>query len=596
LPERACELFSLTGRWTAERRPQRHPFSFGTYSRSVRRGRTGHDATDLLVAGTAGFRFRQGEVWAVHLAWSGDSEYLAERLPEGAGADSAVLGAGELLAPGEMLLPPGATYLTPEALFGWSDQGLDGLSERFHAHVRSLPSQPSASRPVVFNTWEAVYFDQREEQIADLARMAANLGVERFVLDDGWFQNRRSDNAGLGDWLADRSIWPHGLKPLIDLVHSLGMTFGLWFEPEMANLDSNLARDHPEWLLDNPELDPGRLWRHQIAVNLANPAAYEQILEQISAIVSLGVDFIKWDHNADLPNPVDQTSHRPNGHAQVRAVYRLLDELRARHSWLEIESCASGGGRIDLGIAQRTQRFWASDTNDPLERQRIQRFVTLLVPPERVGTHVSAPRAHTTGRLTDLSFRLTTALFGHAGIEWDIRTASTEELATVRRWIRLYKRLRPLLSTGITVRADLAAQLPGQVAAGDADQGCYLHGLVSPARDHALFAWVRLDTSGAADAVRIRFPGLDPLRSYRLEVLGDLGLPSFHQVAPPAWIVPLLTAATNCTEDAANRTTSPASNTVRSNFSIQLPGEILTETGLALPRLNPLQALLFEFS
>ena len=280
---------------------------------------------------------------------------------------------------------------------------------------------------MVLNTWEAVYFDHRLDRLTALADTAAELGVERFVLDDGWFRHRRDDTAGLGDWYVDEDVWPHGLHPLIDHVRGRGMEFGLWVEPEMVNPDSDLARAHPDWVL------PGPPWRHQQALDITIPEAYAYILERLDALLSeYDIAFLKWDHNRDLVTPT---------HEQTLATYRLLDELRARHPGVEIESCSSGGARVDLGILARTDRVWASDTNDALERQNIQRWTQLLLPPELVGSHVGPPRAHTTGRTHDLSFRAATALFGHFGIEWDIASASDEERTELAEWIARYKRV-----------------------------------------------------------------------------------------------------------------------------------------------------------
>ena len=208
-------MLDLTGRWCRERHPQRRPFHQGTWLRQTRHGRTGHDSPLLLVAGTAGFGFRHGEVWGIHLAWSGDASWWAERLPDG----SSVLGAAEL---GEVVVEPGESYATPWVYAAWSDAGLDGLSARLHRFIRARPSHPRRPRPVVLNTWEAVYFDHRLDRLKALADTAAELGVERFVLDDGWFRHRRDDTAGLGDWYVDEDVWPDGLHPLVDHVRGLG--------------------------------------------------------------------------------------------------------------------------------------------------------------------------------------------------------------------------------------------------------------------------------------------------------------------------------------------------------------------------------------
>jgi len=468
LPPPATEVLDLSGHWCRERSPQRRALTLGTWLREQRRGRTGFDAPLLLVAGTPGFGFRSGEVWGVHLGWSGDSRWWAERLPDA----NATLGAAELLQPGELTLQPGDSYETPWLYAVWSDRGLDGLSAALHRHIRARPSHPRTPRPVVLNTWEAVYFDHRLDRLTELAETAAELGVERFVLDDGWFRHRRDDTAGLGDWYVDADVWPDGLHPLIERVRGLGMRFGLWVEPEMVNPDSDLYRAHPDWVLGAARLPP--TWRHQQVLNLAHPDAYAYILGRLDALLTeYDIAYLKWDHNRDVVDaPV---------HAQTLAVYRLLDELRARHPGVEIESCASGGARVDLGILARTDRVWGSDSNDALERQHIQRWTALLLPGELIGAHVGPPTAHTSGRTQALSFRLATALFGHFGLEWDVTGAPEAERAQLAEAIALYKRLRGLLHSGELVRAD------------HPDPAALVHGVVGDGE--AVFAYVQLTSS-----------------------------------------------------------------------------------------------------
>ena len=519
LPPVASEVLDLTGRWLRERAPQRSPLLHGTRTRASRRGRPGHDAPLLLAAGTAGFGFRSGEVWAVHVAWSGNHEHLVERLPEGAGEHGAVLGGGELLLPGEVRLRAGESYTAPPVVFAHSDQGLDGVSARFHRHLRARPHHPAAPRPVVLNTWEAVYFDHDLDRLRHLADVAAAIGVERFVLDDGWFRGRRDDTAGLGDWFVDEDVWPRGLHPLVDHVRGLGMQVGLWVEPEMVNPDSDLARDHPDWVL-TPDAP---LSRSQLVLDVAHPEAFAFVLERLDAIVGEHrLDFLKWDHNRDL----DAALHggRPGVRSQTLALYRLLDELRRRHPGLEVESCASGGGRVDLGILERTDRVWASDCNDAVERQEIQRWTTLLLPPELLGTHVGPAVSHTTGRVGDLAFRCATALFGHAGLECDIGAAGPEEVRQLTAWVALHKELRPLLHSGDVVRADAP------------DDGSHLHGVVAADGSEAVFAHVRLTTSPDAAPGRVRLPGLDPDRRYRVRRRDTPPTALGPQVAAPGWL------------------------------------------------------------
>jgi alpha-galactosidase len=521
VPDTATELLDLTGRWCRERSPQRAPFQQGARVRESRRGRTGHDATLLMHAGSKGFGFRSGQVWAVHAAWSGNHVHFAERLPGGAGlGGDRVIGAGELLLAGEVRLATGDSYSSPWVVFAWSDQGLDGVSARLHRWLRARPNHPTRPRPLVLNTWEAVYFNHDYATLVELAEHAAAIGVERFVLDDGWFLGRRNDSAGLGDWFVDAAVWPHGLGPLADRVRALGLEFGLWVEPEMANPDSDLVREHPDWLLTAGERWP-TLWRNQLVVDVANPEVFDYLLTRLDALVSeLDVAYLKWDHNRDLLESVHAGS--AGVHAQTAAVYRLLDELRLRHPALEIESCSSGGARVDLGILERADRVWASDTNDPFERQQIQRWTSSLLPPELIGAHVGPPVAHTTGRASDLGFRCITALFGHAGVEWDITTCTPDEQKQLAAWAGLYRELRPLLHSGDVVRAD------------QVEEGVWLHGVVAADQSEAVFGYLRLETSPSAVG-RIRLPGLDPARSYELVRRDEAGTAGIHQITRPDW-------------------------------------------------------------
>ena len=424
VPARANDLLDFSGVWANERRPQRGALRDGLHLREQRRGRPGHDSPYLTVVGTPGFGFRSGEVWALHHAWSGNSATGVESMATG----HRRLLAAELLEPGDISLARGEVYRAPSTVLAYSEHGLDGLSDRLHPFVRAMT--PPTTRPVVLNTWEAVYFDHSLEKLLPLVELAADLGVERFVLDDGWFTGRTDDRRALGDWTVDSERWPSGLYPLTDAVTARGMDFGLWVEPEMVSADSQLAREHPEWMLADIAADaPVPLpWRHQHTLDLTVPAAREHVLQSLTALLTeYPIAFLKWDHNRD--------QHAGSAAAQTRAVYSLIDAVRERFPKLAIESCASGGARVDLGMAQRVHRFWTSDTNDALDRQRIQRYTGLLMPPELLGGHVGAPRAHITGRTHDLSFRLATALFGSAGIEWDLTTANDAERAQVQAWI-----------------------------------------------------------------------------------------------------------------------------------------------------------------
>lgn len=516
LPSTAREILDFAGHWGAERAPQRTPLPVGVHLREGRRGRTGADAAYVLSAGEPGFGFADGQVWGLHVGFSGNHRAWAERLSNGLQA----LGGSELLLPGEVVLGSGERYSSPW-LYGVWGNGLDDQAARLHAWLRARPEHPSRPRPVTLNVWEAVYFDHRLDRLTELADRAAEVGVERFVLDDGWFGSRRDDSSGLGDWVVSQDMWPDGLDPLINHVRSLGMEFGLWFEPEMVNPDSEVARAHPEWIM----APAGRLpveSRHQQVLNIGMPGAYEHVRNQMVALLErYPIAYIKWDHNRDLIEAGTQPDGRPGVHAQTLAAYRLMAELKARFPELEIESCSSGGARVDLGVLEHTDRVWTSDCIDPLERQRMHRWTQQLIPPELMGSHIASLRSHTTGRMHTLHFRAGTAVWGHLGIEWDLTEASPEESRELGEWVQFYKEHRALLHTGELVRLD------------PFDPSLQIHGVVDPAGSQALFAVVRTAVSEIEPLGRFQLRGLDPDRSYRLRDVTPGPAPQGFR--PPPW-------------------------------------------------------------
>jgi alpha-galactosidase len=554
VPRTADHLTAFAGRWTREKAPLTTPMPRGSTTRESRRGRGGHDSPWVTLASHGEPRNRRGEIWAVHLGWSADVRHRVDRVTE----HVTLLGAGELLRPGEVRLRPGRSYRTPTAYFAWSAAGLDGISGRFHTWMRARPQHPRTHRPLVLNTWEAVYFQHEPERLEKLADRAAAVGVERFVLDDGWFLGRRDDTAGLGDWEVDPAVWPEGLEPLAEHVHALGMQFGLWFEPEMVNLDSDLARAHPDWLLAGSRSVPspaGISFRSQYVLDLARPEAWNHVRARMSTLISrLGIDFIKWDHNRDLVEPVHDQA--PGTHAQTVAAYRLIERLTTDHPGLEIESCSSGGARTDLGILEYTDRVWASDSNDPVERQDIQRWTGLVLPPELVGAHVGPSPSHSSGRRTALSFRMATALQGSAGFEWDIMGCTEEEIEAVTAFAGLYRELRDLLHTGTVVHPDVL------------DPALRVRGVVAADRSEAVFTVCTVASIEEALTERLRLDGLDPGRRYTLRLRDEIGAAQWGSVTP-AWM---------------------------GKTPVVVPGRILTEVGLQLPTLWPVQALVLHLT
>ena len=500
----AAELLTFDGRWTREFHPVRRPWGSGAWLSENRSGRTSHEHLPLLFAGAPGFGEWHGEVWGVHVAWSGNHTMLAECVPDG----RRHVQAGELLHPGELCLEPGEQYASPMVLGTYASDGLTAAAWGFHRSLRALPVHPVRPRPVLLNTWEAVYFDHDTERLKELATAAAALGIERFVLDDGWFGSRRDDRRGLGDWWVSPEVYPDGLSPLIEHVRALGMEFGIWVEPEMVNPDSDLYREHPEWALVTDGYEPV-LGRHQLVLNLAHPDAFAHVLGQLDALLrDHDIAYVKWDMNRNVVQG-SGADGAAGTHSQTVAFYALLDALRSRHPGVEFESCASGGGRIDHEVLRRTERVWTSDCNDALERQTIQWGASMLIPFEVMGAHIGPTRSHTTGRVHSLAFRTATALFGHLGVEWNVLTLGDGERAQLAAAIALHHRFRPLVHSGDAVRFDPA--LNGQLAASHA------MGVYSADRREALVAHVQLASGMSLLPPPLRLPGLLPGVRYVIE-------------------------------------------------------------------------------
>ncbi|HMR48641.1 MAG TPA: alpha-galactosidase [Arachnia sp.] len=551
VPASETQVIDQSGHHLRERHTSFHEFTIGTHERNSRIAR-GHASSTIHGTCEPGTGWNGGRVHYVHVAWSGNTRSIAERTVVG---QQTLLG-GELLLPGEVVLAHGEAYTSPWLVATWGE-GLDQAAGRIHDFLRARPGHPASTRPVTFNAWEAVYFDHSLERLLALVDVAAEAGAERFVLDDGWFGSRRDDTSGLGDWVVSPEVWPVGLNPLADAVHERGMEFGLWFEPEMINLDSDAARAHPEWIL-SPRGHRPQEARGQQVMDLTNPAAFDHVLGQMRRVLAdVRVDFIKWDFNRDLYEAVSPLTGRPAYHAQTLATYRLMDTLIAEHPGLEIESCAGGGGRIDLGIMERAVRIWGSDCIDPLERQQIEAGTSLLLPPELVGSHVSSPTSHTTGRTLTLTARASTAMFSHMGVEWDLTSATPDERRDLAAWIALHKRFRPLLHTGRVVHVD------------HPDEGWSIHGVVAQDRGEAVFSLMRVTTSPVRPTHEVPLPGLDPEAAYRLRELLPDGVSTpvpYEPHSPQSW--------------------------AWWTHGVTLPGSILNAVGLRFPDIAPEHVIL----
>jgi alpha-galactosidase len=423
------------GNWGREFQTSFDQLGHALWLKENRRGRTSHDKFPALIIDADGAEL------VMHFGWSGASVLAIDPLEDG----RRLVHAGELFEPGEMRLAPGETYSSPKVYFGFDPADFRTLLRK---DILQWPNGKMKPRPVTLNTWEGNYFDHKMDSLKAQASAAAALGIERFVLDDGWFGLRDDDTTCLGDWFVDTRKYPDGLKPLVDHVTSLGMEFGIWFEPEMVNPVSELYRNHPDWVLQvQGRAQP--LSRNQLVLDLTRTEVTDYLFKCIDDVLkSCAISYIKWDMNRDIMHGAGESGGAVVS-KQSRALYALLNRVREAHPTVEIETCASGGGRVDYGILGYTHRIWTSDCTDALERLEIQRGAAMFIPPEIMGSHISAVPNHQTRRVHTLSFRAIVALAYHMGVELNPLELNAGEHDELHYWIALHKRLRPWLHGGV---------------------------------------------------------------------------------------------------------------------------------------------------
>lgn len=443
------ELMHLYGAWSRERQPERTAIPHATFTLRSNRGASGHEHNPFLALLAPTADERQGEVWGVSLVWSGS--FLMEVNKDV--RDHVRLVAG--LDPCHWRLLPGEDFHTPETVLVRSDAGLNGMSQRFHAlYRRRLCRGPwrDRIRPLLVNNWEATYFDFNEEKLLAIAGKAAELGLELFVLDDGWFGKRNNDNCSLGDWTVNTDKLPGGLEGFAEKLHALGLRFGLWLEPEMISPDSELYRAHPDWCLHAP----GRYrtqQRNQLILDMSRPEIQDYLIDTISGLLGSGaIDYIKWDMNRNFDEagsaalaPEDMKSLHVR---YMLGLYRVLETLTARFPDVLFESCSGGGGRFDPGMLAYMPQTWTSDDTDGVERVGIQWGTSMVYPVSAISAHVSAVPNHQVGRVTTMKFRGDVALGGNMGYELNLATQTPEDLAVIRQQVDTVKRFRSLIQQG----------------------------------------------------------------------------------------------------------------------------------------------------
>jgi len=456
LPNRDFRLLSFYGDWSKEMHLQDHSLSHGIFINSSTTGASSARRNPGFLLAEAAATESYGDVYGFNLVYSGNHRGAVEL----SNHDLVRVNLGLNDHCFEWILGPGESFETPQAVMTYSAAGLGQASRNFHDFVNGHVVRGdwrNKPRPVVYNNWEATFFDFTAGKLTRLARQAKRLGAEIFVLDDGWFGRRDTDAAGLGDYTVNRRKFPYGLGSFADAVRGLGLGFGVWVEPEMVNEDSDLYRAHPEWAITTPGRRPAK-GRHQLVLDLTNPAVRDYIVDNVSRTIDdTKAAYIKWDFNRALSDAYSPELSGRQGeffHRYVLGLYDVLRRVFYPRPAVLLESCSSGGNRFDLGMLSFSPQIWTSDDTDPVERLAIQGGTSYLYPPSAMGAHVSEAPHQQTLRNTPLTTRFNVAAFGALGYEYDLGHLSKVERAEIREQIEFYRQHRTTLQYGRHYRTD----------------------------------------------------------------------------------------------------------------------------------------------
>ncbi len=505
LPDCDYELITLDGAWIREAHRHHRPLSYGLYVNESTTGTSSNRHNPGIVLARPATTEDAGECLALNLIYSGN-HYEAVELSPGN-----TLRAMSGISPHcfEWELQTGERFETPEAVLSYSEDGFNRLSGNMHTFVNEhvvRGSHHKAERPVLFNTWEAYSFEFNTRKVLKLARAARDLGAELVVLDDGWFGERDSDAAGLGDYRVNTRKLPGGLARLARKITQMGLKFGLWFEPEMVNEDSELFRAHPDWAVQVPGREPS-LGRNQLVLDLCRREVRDYIVENVNAVLrSAAISYVKWDMNRNLSDMYSPAVRRQGEffHRYVLGLYDVIARVTAANPQILFEACASGGNRFDLGMLCYMPQIWASDNTDPIERLSIQGGLSLFYPPSVIGAHVSAAPHQQTLRSTPLPTRFNVAAFGVLGYELDPAHLTPAEKREIRAQIEFYKRHRRLLQYGRFLRFE------------PEDSNRVDWQTLSPDRLAAVRARFQILAEPAPAPERLRFKELDEEREYEV--------------------------------------------------------------------------------
>lgn len=513
LPDGEYDMLSLYGGWARERQPERYPIHRGVCSIDSKRGESSAALNPFMAIMTPETTEDRGEVYGFNLVYSSSFVLKAERSPSG----TVLVTGGVNDFDFEWKLEAGEEFETPEVVIAFSDEGLSGMSRQFHDAYRNhlIPKRYAfASRPILINNWEATRFAFTVEKVLAIADAVKGTGIDTFVLDDGWFGKRDDATSGLGDWYVNEAKMEGGLKKMIDHVHSIGMKFGLWFEPEMINEDSDIFRAHPEYAIGGPDGRPRCYGRHQFVMDLTRSEVRDYVVKAVNDIIdNYDIDYVKWDFNRCITElyssalPADRQSEF--AHRYALGLYDICERIVNTHPDIFFEGCASGGARFDPAILYYFPQIWASDDSDAEERTVIQYGTSMAYPLSSMSCHVSAVPNHQVNRMTPFKTRADIAHLGATGYELDSTEFTEEDIEAVKAQIEDYKRIEELVLSGDLYRIDNRTS-----------SNYFSEAIVSKDKKEAVLTCYRSLCHLNDRFYRIRMKGLDPNKKYYVPELG----------------------------------------------------------------------------